>query len=130
MAENNKYTRIIPLDDPSLLALVEKKGKLVAEGRAISLDMEALAKQHEDLGKQVANKADELNHLKRKIFKKVEYSAKKLLAEYEIPVTTEIRDGKLVLVVTDALSEFQDSFKTFDKWHEPVPRKPKKALQD
>lgn len=127
---DNKHTRIIPLDDPALLALVEEKGKMVEEGRAISEQMEALAKQHEALGKQVSKKADDLNRLKRQIFKKVEYRAKKLLTEYEIPVTTEIRDGKLVLVVSDALAEFQDTFKGFDKWHEPVPRKPKKALQD
>jgi len=59
----------------------------------------------------------------------VQKLAKAFLTDFEIPVTTEIREGKLVLMVTDALAEFQDSFRRFDKWSEPVPRK-EKTLKD
>jgi hypothetical protein len=127
--ESSKHQRTIPLDDPALVTMVQEKGQLVESGRAISTEMEALAAQHDKLAKEVSSIAEQTNKLKRKIFKKVEYAAKKLLGDYEIPITTEIRDGKLVLIVTDALAEFEDSFKDFDKWHEPVPRK-KKQLED
>ena len=64
-----------------------------------------------------------VNSKKLDIMKRVEKLTKKEVTEFEIPVTTEIQDGQLVLVVTNALAEFQESFKTFDKFKEPVPRK-------
>jgi hypothetical protein len=121
MAKNND--RVIELNDPHLLKLVEEKGALVEEGRAISRQMEAATKQHEELNnKQMAVMAKVTNK-KLDIFKRLEKVAKSQIGEFEIPVTTEMREGKLVLVITDALAEFQQSFKTFNKFKQAVPRK-------
>jgi hypothetical protein len=122
----DKHQREISLDDALLLEMVQQKGELVEKGRAISKQMAELAKQHEKLNDDITAAMTELNNKKLDIFKRVEKLAKGLLTEFEIPVTTEIKDGKLVLIATEALEEFKESFKTFDKWHEPVPRKEKK----
>ena len=123
MADANKHQRVIVLDDPLLKSMVLKKGEIVEKGRAISKQQEELAKQHEKLGTDLEALTGELNNHKLDIIRRTQKLAKKLLTEFEIPVTTELRDGKLVLVVSDALGEFQESFKSFDKWKEPVPRK-------
>jgi hypothetical protein len=120
-----KNDRAIPLDDKLLLSMVEQKGEMVESGRAISKQMEEMQKQHAKLGDDMTALMAEVNKKKVAIFKRVEKLAKKQLGEFDIPVTTDIQDGKLVLVVTDALAEFKDSFNTFDKFKEPVPRKSK-----
>lgn len=122
----DKNQREIPLDDELLLKMVQQKGEMVEKGRAISKQMEELAKQHEKLNDEITALMAKVNNHKLDIFKRVEKLAKNEVGEFEIPVTTEIRDGKLVLIVTEALEEFKDSFKRFDKWREPVPRKEKK----
>jgi predicted secreted acid phosphatase len=121
------YERVIPLDDNLLLDLVKQKGEMVDQGRAIATQMEDLAKQHDKLNTEQTALITKVTNKKLDIFKRVEKLAKPLLGEFEIPVTTEIRDGKVVLIVTDALTEFRDSFKRFDKWKEPVPKKDKKS---
>ena len=123
MAKDNN--RIIPLDDKLLLTMVEEKGELVEQGRAISRQMEDIMKQTDKLSNASNELAAKITNKKLDIFKRVEKLAKKQLGEFDIPVTTEIRDGQLVLVVTDALAEFQESFKNFDKFKDPVPRKSK-----
>ena len=123
MADANKHKRVIVLDDPLLKSMVLKKGEIVEKGRAISKQQEELAKQHEKLGSDLEALTGNLNSHKLDIIHRTQKLAKKLLTEFEIPVTTELRDGKLVLIVSDALGEFQESFKSFDKWKEPVPRK-------
>ena len=123
MADANKHQRVIVLDDPLLKSMVLKKGEIVEKGRAISKQQEELAKQHEKLGSDLEALTGNLNSHKLDIIHRTQKLAKKLLTEFEIPVTTELRDGKLVPVVSDALGEFQESFKSFDKWKEPVPRK-------
>ncbi len=122
MAES-KHDRVIELEDELLLSMVQQKGEMVEQGRAISKQMEDLAKQHEKLTKDMEALTGKLNNHKLGIFRRVHKLAKNQLAEFEIPVTTEIRKGKLVLVVTDALSEFKETFAGFDKWREPVPQK-------
>jgi hypothetical protein len=123
MAKDNN--RIIPLDDALLLNMVQEKGALVEEGRSISRQMEDVMKQVDKLSNLSNDLAAKITNKKLDIFKRVEKLTKKQLGEFEIPITTEIRDGKVVLIATDALAEFQDSFKTFDKFKEPVPRKQK-----
>jgi hypothetical protein len=126
----DKHQREIPLDDALLLSMVQQKGEMVERGRTISKQAEELAAQHQKLCDDLNALAVEVNNKKLDIFKRVEKLAKKLVGEFEIPVTTDIKDGKLVLIVTEALEEFKDSFKSFDKWHEPVPKKEKKTLPD
>jgi hypothetical protein len=124
----DKFQREIPLDDPALFALVEQKGRLVEGGRALATEMEALAKQHEKLMETMTEQTTKVNDLKRQIIDRVREIADTQLSEFELPVTTEIKDGKVVLIATDGLEEFKDSFRGFDKWRQPVPRK--KKLED
>lgn len=123
MAKTND--RVIPLDDNLLRKMVEEKGTLVEEGRAISNQMEALLKEADKLSNKSNDIAAKITNKKLDIFKRLEKLTKNEISEFEIPVTTEIRDGQLVLIVTDALTEFKDSFKTFNKFKEAVPRKEK-----
>jgi hypothetical protein len=125
----DKYQREIPLDDEGLFALVQEKGQLVDAGRSLAAEMEAIAKQHQTLMEAMDEQMAKVNELKLRIFERVREIAAPLLTEFEIPVTTQITDGKLVLLVTEGLEEFKDSFKSFDKWTQPVPRKEKK-LED
>ena len=64
-----------------------------------------------------------VNKLKLKIIKAFERSIRPQLGEFDIPVTTEIKDGKLVVIVTDALAEFKETFSNFDPFTQAVPRK-------
>jgi hypothetical protein len=122
----DKFQREIPLDDPELFAMVEEKGRLVTGGRQLASEMEALAKQHEKLLEAMTEQTTKVNDIKLQIIARVREIAGAQLAEFELPVTTEIKDGKVHLIVTDGLEEFKDSFKGFDKWRQPVPRKDKK----
>jgi hypothetical protein len=119
----DKYQREIPIDDPKLLALVQEKGRLVEGGRQLATEMEALAKQHEKLMEAMTEQTTKVNDIKLKIIDRVKDMAEAQLTEFEIPVTTEIKNGIVQLIVTEGLEEFKDSFKNFDKWRQPVPRK-------
>jgi hypothetical protein len=124
----DKFQREIPLDDAALFALVEQKGQLVEGGRQLATDMEALSKQHEKLMEAMTEQTTKVNDLKRQIIKRVREIADTQLGEFELPVTTEIKDGKVILLATDGLEEFKDSFRGFDKWRQALPRK--KKLED
>jgi hypothetical protein len=121
MADANKYERVIILDDAELLEMVKQKGVLVEEGRSISRMMEDLTKQMDKLTQDMSSLTGKVIAHKRRIFKGLKRATKGQLNEYEIPVNTEIRDGKLVLVVSDAMAEFKDSIGSIDKFTEPVP---------
>jgi hypothetical protein len=125
----DKFQREIPLDDTHLFEMVQEKGRLVEGGRQLATEMEALAKQHEALMEAMTEQTTKVNDIKRQIIERVRTIAEPLLTEFELPITTEIKDGKVHLVVTEGLEEFKDSFKNFDKWRQPVPRKEKK-LED
>lgn len=122
----DKIQREIVLEDKILLKMVQEKGALVEQGRAVARAMEDLAKQHEKLMSQHNELMNTTNNKKLDIIRRTQKVAHGLLSEYELPVTTEIRDGKVVLIVTDGLEEFKGSFKGFDKWKQAVPRKQKK----
>lgn len=115
------HERVIPLDDVLLLELVTQKGEMVDAGRSLSRQAEDLAKQHEKVVEQMTAQATLIGNKKLDIMRRVQKLAKGLLGEFEIPITTELRDGKVVLIVSEALEEFKDSFKSFDKWREPAP---------
>jgi len=108
---------------------VEQKGKMVEDGRAISRELQAAQDQFEKSKKALEELAAKVGDLSRRIFKKVQRSAAKDLAEWEIPITTEVRDGTLVLVVSDALAEFKDEFKKQDKFASPHAKKEKLAAK-
>lgn len=111
-----EVTRQITLDDKELYKMVEEKGKLVKEGRGISKEIEELIKQHGVLVKKHDAQLTKVNALKMKIIKRSKKLADKFLDEYEVPVTTDIKDGKIVFTCADTLAEFKKSFKKHDKW--------------
>lgn len=126
----DKYQREIELSDGTLLSLVEEKGRLVEKGRGLAQEMEdiqknmdALQGQMEKVTAQMNVISDHVNEVKTKIINRARKAAGTLLSDYEIPVTTEVREGKLYLLVTDTLAEFKETFVQFDKWTQPVPRK-------
>lgn len=127
MAGDDKHQRVIVLDDDALRALIAEKGELVESGRAISREIDALEKQHDRLTNDLNILGNKVNAVKHRIFKRLRQIARNQLTEFEIPITTDIRNGSVVLIVTDALAEFQDNFSNFDKWTEAVPRKKKLA---
>ena len=109
MAKDNN--RVIPIDDKLLLTMVEEKGALVDEGRSISRRMEEVMKQVDKLSNLSNDLAAKITNKKLDIFKRLEKLTKNQIGEFDIPVTTEIRDGQLVFIVTDALAEFKDRFR-------------------
>lgn len=115
------FNREIVLEDAKLFEMVEEKGKLVEEGRAHAKRAEELAKEHEKCVTHMNMVAGKLDRHKRKIIARVERAAKDLIGEYEVPVTTEIKDGKLVLIVADSLAEFKDQFSKINKFQQAPP---------
>jgi hypothetical protein len=121
----DKFQREIVLDDKILLKQVQKKGELVEKGRAVARAMEDLATQHQKLLKEHNELMVETNNVKLDIIRRTQKLSHGLLGEFELPVTTELRNGKVVFIVTDGLEEFKESFKGFDKWKQAIPRKQK-----
>jgi hypothetical protein len=119
-----KYQRIIEIPDDKLRSLIEEKGKIVDSGRAISRELTGIQEQHEKLTAELTSMAGKVGDLSRKIFDRVKKLAEGQLAEWEVPITTEIRDGKVVLIASDALEEFKDTLKKQDKF--AAPEAPKK----
>lgn len=119
----DKHDREIPLDDSRIFALVEEKGVMVEQGRAMSREIEEVVKQHQALVTKLEMYSAKVNKHKLKIIKGIERSVRPLLGEFDIPVTTEIKNGKLVVIVTDAMAEFKDTFSRFDPFKDAVPRK-------
>lgn len=114
-----KHERIIELDNESLRALVVSKGEIVEQGRALARELQSLQEQFGVVKKKLEEKTEKVGVISREIIKKVQRVAGKHINEWEIPITTEIRDGKLVLIVSDALEEFKDEFKSHDKYAAP-----------
>jgi hypothetical protein len=121
----DKHTRHIPLEDKVLFDLVTEKGQIVEKGRAIAVEMEEVSKQFDAVKAKHDIQFDKLHKIKLKIIKRVQKVAAKELGEFEVPVTTDIKDGKLTLEISDSLAEFKESFKTFDRFTHAAPTKSK-----
>ena len=117
-----KHIRRIELKDEELKALVQEKMDTVSKGRAIAQEMEDFAKLHDKKKKEHEALFADLNRIKLKIIKRVKKVASKELGEFELPVTTELVDGKLMFEITDGLIEFKESYKNFDKWSAARPK--------
>src|SRR5690242_11165567 len=110
MADVKKYEREIIIDDKLLFSMVEQKGEMVENGRAISKQMQELSEQMERLQKQMGPLTEKVIKQKRGIFDRLKKLVGRDLAEFEIPCNADIRDGKVVLTVSDTLAEFKDTF--------------------
>ena len=120
---------MIVLDDPKLLEMIKQKAEFVEQGRSISRMQTDLQTQMDKLSQDMASLTGKVIAHKRKIFQRIKKLVRNELSEYEIPLNTDLRDGKPVLVVTDALQEFKETFAGFDKFTEPVPV-PRKKLSE
>jgi len=129
MDETNTPTevteRTVILDDQILFDLVTKKGQMIEEGRAISREMEELAKKHQEAHDKQNALITEVNLVKLDIIARLKEVGDQHLGEFEVPVTTAIKDGKIVFTIADSMKEFMKVFKSFDKWREAAPAKPK-----
>src|SRR6185312_15216578 len=101
MADAKKYEREIVIDDKLLYSMVEQKGEMVAQGRAIAKQMQELTKQMELLQKQMSPLTTKVINHKHAIFVRLKKLVARDLAEFEIPVNADIRDGKVILTVSD-----------------------------
>lgn len=127
---DGKFQRVIEIDDAELRVLIEDKAKIVESGRALSRELQSIQEQHERLTAKLTEMAGDVGVKARKIFKRIRKLANHQLAEWEMPITTEIRDGKVVLIVSDALEEFKSDFKAQDKFQAPsAPKKRKLEIK-
>lgn len=113
--------RTVEIEDAELLELVTKKGEMVEEGRGFAREMERLAEEHKAVHEKLNEKGVEVDELKRKIIARLKDVAGHHVGEFEVPVTTSLKDGKIVFTIADAKAEFENSFKSFDKWKEAQP---------
>ena len=120
------FKREIELEDKELFELAQKKEELVIKGRDVNKEAEDLAKQHEKKVEEIRKIAKQIDRLKQyKIIPRTVKLVKDKLEEYEIPVTTLIKDGKLILQIEDVLEEFKQRFKSVDKFEAITPTKKK-----
>jgi uncharacterized protein YgiM (DUF1202 family) len=113
---SKKTERTVVLDDAKLFQLVTKKGEMVDKGRKLSAEMERLAKEHEKVHKEQNDLITEVNKVKLQIIDRVKKVGGSHLGEFEVPVTTDIKDGKVIFTIADSMAEFVATFKKFDKW--------------
>lgn len=121
MEETNTTERQVIIDDADLIAMVTKKGEMVEKGRALSREMERLAKEHEAVHNEQKDLITEVNILKLDIIRRLHEVAAHHVGEFEVPVTTDLKDGQIVFTIADAKAEFENQFKKFDKWKEAQP---------
>lgn len=120
MADN---TRKIEITDDVLRTLVTEKAEIVEKGRELAKEMERLAAEHKKVHDEHDTLFSKLNAKKLKIIKRVRKVAEKLMNEYEVPVTVNLENDKLMFEVADVMADFKDSLKNFDKWKEAAPSK-------
>ncbi len=122
-----KYNREIVIDDKALVTLVEEKGAIVEEGRGLAERMGELAKEHEQLLAKQNQLISKANKVKIDIVRKCEKLVGDQLTEFEVPVTTNLKDGKVVFVCADTKAEWEEAFKEINKWQSArVPTKKSK----
>lgn len=124
--EETSTERTVVLDDQALFDLVTKKGEMVDKGRKLAGEMERLAQEHKAINDELDALTTDVNLVKIDIINRVKEVGEQHLGEYEIPVTTDIKDGKVIFVIADSMAEFTKAFKGFDKWKQAAPAKAKK----
>lgn len=114
---DTNFSRHEVINDDKLKALALKKEQLVLSGRAKAQELEDLAKRHKEIADEVSKMMDEVNEIKRSILKGIGKHLKKMeLAEYESFLTTEVKDGDLVVTIVDEFAEWNDAYKKKDKF--------------
>lgn len=121
----NDFEREIILEDEPLKNLILEKSAIVEEGRKVAVELERLAKEHAVFEQKHNELWEKLTNKKTEIIARLKEVANDKIEMYEQPVTTDIKDGKIVFIVNNALGEFQASWIGFDKWSAVKPDKQK-----
>lgn len=115
MATN--FSRHEVIQDEKLKALALKKEQLVLAGRAKAQELDDLAKRHKEISEEVGEMMEEVNKIKHSILKGIGKHLKKMeLGEYESFLTTEVKEGDLVVTIVDEFKEWNDIYKKKDKF--------------
>lgn len=114
------FKRLIELQNAPMKKLVEQKQALVAKGAKAQEEAEEIVKQHEKKVEEIKKVADDIRKNQNKIISLVKKDCEKkdLLTDYEVPLTTEVKDGQLLLTVEDQLEMFKDRMDGVDKFKE------------
>lgn len=124
-----KHERVIEFESKEVRELVEKKLELVTEGRKLNDEALEVAQKHQELVEKITDIAGEIRDIQHKIIPMMKdiCEEQNLLEEYEVPMTTDLKDGKLILRVEDQMQHFIDRFNSSDKFGEVPEIKDAKA---
>jgi hypothetical protein len=125
--QSKTYERVIEVDSDAIRSMIAEKVALAEEGQAYQREAEELEKQHKAIVEKMHDVADKIRTLQvERIMPEVRTLVEDKLTAYEIPTTTEIRDGKTVVVVHDLVELYKERFSDWNKWETPLPGMKKK----
>ena len=115
-------TRIIHIEDDDVKSLCNKKLELVKKGTKLNDRALKIAEKHADIVSEINGIADEIRNIQLEIIPKIKEICKKqdILSQYEVPLTTDIQDGNLILKVQDQLEAYRKKLDSIDKFAEVV----------
>ncbi len=95
--------RYIEINNPKLLALVEKKGEIVGRGREHYKKMEKLNEEGNAIGEERNAIVKEIIELTGELLQKED------IGEFELATTTDIHNGVVRVQIIDQLAQFKDN---------------------
>lgn len=122
MEKTKSYENIIEVDSEALRSMIAEKVALVEEGQAYQREAEELEKQHKAFVDKMHEVSDKIRSLQvDRIMPEVKTLIADKLTQYEVPITTEIRDGKTIVITHDLVELYKERFDGWDKWATPLP---------
>lgn len=115
--------RTLNIKDKKFISLIEEKGRITEEGRAVTKEIEGVVAKHAELIKKHQDLFSVIVSKKKKIFKEMKKLIKNELSEFEVVEHVDLKDGDAVVTITNQLDEFQAQWRKHDKWSEPLPPK-------
>jgi hypothetical protein len=113
----NNFKREITFENKKIRELVEKKLELVVAGREVNEEAMKIAEQHSELVKKIEKTAEKIREIQVKIIHELKKIEKTLdIEEFELPLTTDIKEGILILEVENVLEAFKKKFVSNDKF--------------
>jgi len=113
----NNFKREITFENKKIRELVENKLELVVAGRELNEEAIEIAEQHSELVKKIEKTAEKIREIQVKIIHELKKIEKTLdIEEFELPLTTDIKEGILILEVENVLEAFKKKFVSNDKF--------------
>lgn len=104
--------RYIELNNDALYDLVEKKGVLVEEGRALNATLEKKIEEIKSMETDLREKAEAIEEVKKEIRPLVDECMKEQeLGEFDVVESTDIKGDQLRVGILDALANWKDNFR-------------------